>query len=275
MEQDWRRLNHAHWDGVVDLHRGSEMYDLSELRRGEGRLDPIVAPLLSPVEGLKIAHLQCHVGRDSLILAQQGAHVTGLDFSGKAISAAREIAQQLDLAARARFVEADLYDAEQALGDAGTYDLVFVTWGAIGWLPDIKRWAHVAAAMLKPGGRLLLVEGHPAALVFDGEGRDGTDAFPGRFISYFHNQPIVSTGGQDYAVPDTVGEGTVVEYMHGLQNILGAVLDAGLRITAFGEYAATVWRMFPQLVAWGDGTFRWPETSWLPLSFSLNALKQE
>ena len=29
----------------------------------------------------RVLHLQCHVGRDSLILAQRGARVVGLDFS--------------------------------------------------------------------------------------------------------------------------------------------------------------------------------------------------
>ena len=88
----------------------------------------------------------------------------GLDFSHSAIEAARKLAAELGLTARARFVEADLYDAPAAVAEPASFDRVFVTWEAINWLPDIARWAHIVAHFLKPGGSLYLAECHPAAL---------------------------------------------------------------------------------------------------------------
>ena len=148
-------------------------------------------------------HLQCHFGADTLSLAQRGARVTGLDFSEPAIAAARGLAGELGLADRARFVCADLYDAPQAVGGAEAFDLVYVTWGATCWLPDIKRWAAIVAHFLKPGGRLYYADGHPSAYVFDNEMKL-PDGMPGYFAPYFLRDPLVMNDGFDYADPDAL-----------------------------------------------------------------------
>jgi 2-polyprenyl-3-methyl-5-hydroxy-6-metoxy-1,4-benzoquinol methylase len=137
--EDWRSLNRLNWDERVAVHLGAKGYDLTPLREGRGRLHPIEEAELGPVAGKRILHLQCHFGRDSLILAQQGAEVVGLDFSEPAIRAARQIAAEVGLSAQARFVLSDLYDAPTAIEEPGAFDIVFVTWGALCWLPDVRR----------------------------------------------------------------------------------------------------------------------------------------
>ena len=178
--QDWRSINRAHWDEKVPLHIGPSGYDLDDLRAGAGGLNAIEEAELGSVAGQRVLHLQCHFGRDTLILAQRGATVVGLDFSAPAIDAARSLAAELGLAERARFVQADLYDACAAIPEPASFDRVFVTWGAITWLPDIFRWAEIVAFFLKPGGTLYLAEAHPAALVFDDAAAqaDGRPGFP-------------------------------------------------------------------------------------------------
>lgn len=153
---------------------------------------------LGLVDGLRVLHLQCHFGRDSLILAQRGAMVVGVDFSEPAIAAARGLADELGLAERARFVCSDVYAAADAVPEDGTFDRVFVTWGAIGWLPDVRAWARIVARFLKPGGALYFAEGHPAALVLD-DLTPGADGMPGWFISYFHQDALVLDDASDYA----------------------------------------------------------------------------
>jgi SAM-dependent methyltransferase len=162
---DWRTANRANWDERVAIHLGPRGYDLADLRSGQGKFGPIIERELPPVSGKKVLHLQCHFGKDTLILAQRGTEVVGLDFSAPAIAAARSLTEELGL--RARFVEADLYDAPTAIPEPHTFDLVFVTWGAICWLPDIRRWAEIVAHFLKLDGSVYLAESHPAAQVFD------------------------------------------------------------------------------------------------------------
>ena len=137
-DPDWRVLNRANWDERVPIHLGAKSYDLGPLRAGRGRLHAIEEAELGPVHGLRVLHLQCHFGRDSLTLAQRGADVVGLDFSEPAIAAANELASELGLDGRARFVAADVYDAPAAIPDAHAFDLVYVTWGALCWLPDVR-----------------------------------------------------------------------------------------------------------------------------------------
>ncbi|MEC8585321.1 MAG: class I SAM-dependent methyltransferase, partial [Pseudomonadota bacterium] len=113
---------------------------------------------LRPVDGLDVLHLQCHFGVDGLILDQQGARVTGLNFAPWPVATARALAGELGL--DARFVEGNLYDAPTLIADR--FDLVFVSWGALIWLPDIVKWARVVAHFVGPSGRFNLAEGHPA-----------------------------------------------------------------------------------------------------------------
>ena len=190
--ENWREANRANWDERTAVHLGpGSDYDLGPLRAGRGELDAIVRSELGPVTGLRVLHLQCHFGADSLTLAQQGAAaVAGLDFSVPAIEAARRLAGELGLSDRARFVEADLYDAPRAIPEPGGFDLVFVTWGALPWLPDVAGWARIVAGFLRPGGRFHLAEGHPTALVFDDMA--GTqDGRPGWFAPYLDRKPVV------------------------------------------------------------------------------------
>ncbi len=124
---NWRALNRANWDERVAVHLKPTGYDLASLRAGRGKLHPIEEAELGDVSGLKVLHLQCHFGADTLKLAQRGASVVGLDFSPAAIAAARALAAELGLADRARFVEADLYAAPEALPEPASFDRVFVT----------------------------------------------------------------------------------------------------------------------------------------------------
>ncbi|MQT13099.1 class I SAM-dependent methyltransferase [Segnochrobactrum spirostomi] len=269
---DWRAINRANWDERVAIHLKSPMYDLGPLRAGRARLQPIEAAELGPVAGLRILHLQCHFGRDSLVLAQQGAEVVGLDFSGPAIAAARSLAVELGLESHARFVEADVYDARAAVGEPAAFDRVFVTWGTIGWLPDIAEWARIVAHFLKPGGSLYFAEGHPAALVFDDAA--AVDGVPGRYMPYFLDGPLVETNPTDYADPDArLANAKQCWFSHPLGAVVTALIAAGLRIEFLHEHPKVTWQMFAELVEDADGLFGWPDAPWLPLAYSLSARK--
>ena len=189
-------------------------------------------------------HLQCHFGRDTLTLAQRGAEVVGLDFSGPAIKAARELAAEIGLADRARFVEADLYDAPAAIREPGAFDLVFVTWGAIYWLPDIRRWAEIVAFFLKPGGTLYLAEGHPSALVFD-DMAPKHDGLPGWFAPYFDRDALVYEDPSDYADPNAqLSNPRTYSWMHPIGEIVTSVVAAGMTLKWLHEHDQVPWRMF-------------------------------
>jgi SAM-dependent methyltransferase len=270
-DDEWRSANRANWDERVAVHLGAPAYEIESLRAGQGRLSPIEEAELGVVDGLRVLHLQCHFGRDSLILAGRGADVTGLDFSSPAIAAGSRLAAELGLAERCRFVEADLYDAPAAIAEPAAFDLVFVTWGALYWLPDIRRWAEIVAHFLKPGGALYLAEGHPAALVFDDEA-PGQDGRPGWFLPYFSQGALVFDDPRDYADETArLTQARTYEWLHTLGAIVTALVDAGLNLQWLHEHDHVAWRMYQSLAKGHDGMYRWPDKPWLPLAFSLRA----
>jgi SAM-dependent methyltransferase len=269
-----RATNRAHWDEKVALHLGPRGYDLTSLRAGYGRFNAIEEAELWSVAGSRVLHLQCHFGADSLRLAQRGATVVGLDFSAPAIEAARRLADELGLADRARFVHADLYDAPAAIPEAAAFDMVFVTWGAIHWLPDIDRWAQIVCRFLKPGGSLYLAEAHPAAMVFD-DAAMLPDGRPGYFAPYFSREPVVMQEAHDYVDETTkVANATIYTWVHPLGAIISALQKAGMTLDWLHEHDAVTWHMFDVLVKGADGLWRWPDKAWLPLAFSLRATRR-
>jgi len=270
-EPAWLSANRANWDERVAVHLGPRGYNLAPLRAGRGVLNPIEEAELPPVAGKRVLHLQCHFGADTLTLAQRGAEVTGLDFSPAAIGAARGLAAELGL--RARFVEANLYDAPEAVPGPGSFDLVYVTWGALCWLPDVAGWARVAAHFVKPGGAVYLAEGHPAALVMD----DATPAgagLPGYFAPYLGREELVIDEAADYADPEArLAHSRTHQFIHPLSDVVNGLIGAGLRLEWLREHGSVPWRMFAALEESPPGSFRWPGKPWLPLAFSLLAAR--
>jgi len=273
-EPEWRRVNRANWDERVGVHLGPRGYDLSDLRAGHRRLNAIEEAELPPVAGKRVLHLQCHFGADSLTLAQRGAEMVGLDFSGLAVDAARVLAGELGLADRARFVQADVYDTLQVIAGLHSFDMVFVTWGAITWLPDIERWTQIVAAMLRPGGSLYLADGHPVAYVFDDATRS-SDGMPGFFAPYFSRQPVVTEDPNDYVDPEAqLANASIYNWIHPLGDLVTSLIASGLTLNWLHEHDAVTWRMFEALVMDGSGLYRWRDRPWLPLAFSLAATRR-
>jgi SAM-dependent methyltransferase len=273
-EPEWRRLNRLHWEDRVAIHLGPRGYDLDRLRAGQTRLNIIEAGELPPLAGKRVLHLQCHFGADSLMLLQEGAaEIVGVDFSASAIAAARNLAREIGVADRARFVEADVYDAPAAVPEPHGFDLVFVTWGAICWLPDIRRWGKVVVAMLRPGGVLYLADAHPAAYVLD-DARRTADGMPGFFAPYFSTDPVILDEERDYIDPEpTVAHPTSHTWIHPLGDIVTGLIEAGMRLDWLHEHAGVPWPMFEILVKDRNGLYRWPDKPWLPLAFSLTATR--
>ena len=272
---EWRRLNQANWDERTAAHLGPRGYDLSSHRAGNGRLDAIVESEIGAVAGLSILHLQCHLGDDSIALAQRGARrVVGVDFSPPALDAARGLAAECGVA-NAHFVHADAQQVPDALpGEAGAFDLVFTSWGTITWLPDLDRWAAGIGHALRPGGAFYFADAHPAAMVFDDAAPGGEAGRPGWMFPYFARAPIRFDNPTDYADAEAIlANSRTIEFLHPLADILGALRRAGLRLDWLHEHSRLTWPLFKGLVRDADRLWTWPDRPWLPLALSLRAIK--
>jgi hypothetical protein len=97
--------NRANWDERTALHL--EAYPVRAFLAGQTTLHQIELLEVGDVTDRALLHLQCHFGLDTLSWARRGACVTGIDFAGTAISAARALAREVGV--DARFIESDMY----------------------------------------------------------------------------------------------------------------------------------------------------------------------
>ena len=273
MNEDALAANLANWESRVPVHAavaGLERYtDDPEYVSGVVRHD---APALGDLTGLRVAHLQCHIGTDTVSLARLGAKVVGLDFSPSALAVARDLADRTGDAVR--FVQADVYDAVDALG--GGFDLVYSTVGIVGWLPSMTRWAQVVAALLAPGGRLYLRDGHPTLMTLDETREDqrlvvthpyfgGTEPKRWEDTSSYAGEPGAVTSPVHY------------EWQHPLSEMVQAVIDAGLVLTRVHEDDRLDWPFASWMEADEDGNYRFPaqQRALVPTEFTIEAMRPE
>jgi SAM-dependent methyltransferase len=260
--------NRRNWDERVPIHRRdrSGFYAVERFLAGEKSLHAIENGELGGVAGKHLIHLQCHFGLDTLILARHGAITTGLDFSPAAIAEARRLAEATGLAAE--FVCADVYAAREAV--AGHFDIAYVTWGTMCWLPDLTRWAQTIAALLKPGGYLYFADAHPNMLVL--EERDGrlVHEYP---IDTPADRPLLFDEAQTYNDDPTPLTATrTYQWIHSLSRLVNALIDAGLALEFLHEHPSLPWPIFPMCVRGTDGLYRLPDgIPAFPLSVSLRA----
>ena len=151
---DYFNINKSLWNGKTAIHVKSDFYDVESFKKGKSSLNFIELEALGDVKGKSILHLQCHFGLDTLSWARLGANVTGVDFSDKAIDYARSLNSELGL--NAKFILSNVYDLKNNLDEK--FDIVFTSYGTIGRLPDLNRWADVVSHFLKPGGTFFMVE---------------------------------------------------------------------------------------------------------------------
>jgi len=261
----YTKANRRYWDQLAGLHPSTPLYKLDAFKRGEQVLDPIVRETLGDVSGKRVLHLQCHFGLDTLSLARLGANATGLDFSPIAIETARRLSRELSIPAH--FVEADVVNAPEHLRD---FDIVFASWGAWCWISDLSAWMRTAARALKPGGRLVVIEAHPAGMMLNLETEPGSPLVVRD--AYDSPEPFVDETQGSYADSEAVLENPRCYYWgHGLERVFSAMLGAGLSLRAFREYDCVVWPM-KAVVKTDDFYWRLPEgMPSVPLSFALEA----
>jgi 2-polyprenyl-3-methyl-5-hydroxy-6-metoxy-1,4-benzoquinol methylase len=252
--------NRRMWDERVALHVGSRFYDVEGWKAGNR--NHLQAPYeddeIGPLDGRRVCHLQCHFGMDTLTLARRGATVVGVDFSSAAVAAARTLAAEVGLSDRSTFVQSTVEDARAHVD--GDFDVVYTSWGALVWLPDLSAWARTIASLLRDGGFVYVADQHPF-----------THTMAWQATGYFRDDALFDDSSGSYTDPTapTVNNASY-EWLHTTGEIVTSLADAGLRIELLHEHPLLVWQHTPEMVQGDDGMWRLPGDP-LPLSFSLKA----
>ena len=242
---NYLEINQELWNKKTSAHIQSDFYNVKNILKGESALIGPEVSLLDDINGKDVIHLQCHFGLDSLSLARLGARVIGLDFSDEAIAQAQELYkdQEVDL----DFIVSDVYSAREHT--IKEFDMVFTTYGTIGWLPDLELWAKTISSLLKPGGKLVFAEFHPVVWMFD-------DKFKKIDYSYFNKEEIEIISQGTYANKQASIKAKEISWNHPLDEVFGALINNGLEIKAFQEYDFSPYPCFDPMIKIGENQFQ-------------------
>lgn len=276
-QEEYFEANKKLWNQRTAIHKDSSFYDLAGFKAGKTVLTPIELKELGDVKGKTMLHLQCHFGMDSLDWARRGADVTGVDLSDVAIIEAKRLSDELKM--NATFICANIYElhpevAESKAPSAGwrrfgeaAFDIVFTSYGTIGWLPDLDKWADIIAHYLKPGGIFYIADFHPVLWMFD-------DDFT--HIKYaYDNQEVIITESQG-TYTDRKADIKTTEYgwNHSISEILNALITSGLKIEMFNEHMYSPYPCFSNTVESEKGKWHIKGMEGkIPMVYSIKAVK--
>lgn len=244
-QSDYIALNKNTWNNKTEVHIASEFYDMKGFIDGKSTLNSIELELLGDISNKKILHLQCHFGQDTMTFARMGAQATGIDFSEKAIEKATEFSKQLNL--DTTFICCDIYEAPKYLKDQ--FDIVFTSYGTIGWLPDLDKWAKVISHFLKPGGKFIMADFHPVVWMYDNN-------FKEVFYSYFNIEPIIEDESGTYADRYSEIEAKTITWNHPISETLNALITNGIELNSFNEYDYSPYNCFNNTEEFEPNKFR-------------------
>jgi len=263
MNEEYFKTNRRLWDAKTLIHKDSDFYYIADWKKGTESLNKFELDAIGDVSGKSLLHLQCHFGQDTLSWERLGATVTGVDFSPEAIDLAREITEELGM--NATFVESNVLELDKNL--EGKFDIVFTSYGTIGWLPDLTQWAKIINHFLKPGGIFYIIDFHPLLYMFDWESQKLT--FP-----YFNAGAFSEEEQGTYADPDADIKMKEYFWQHSLSETMSALLNEGLQLLDFQEFKTGPYNTFPNMEEVEDGLFYFGKKELqIPQLFSIKVKK--
>jgi SAM-dependent methyltransferase len=275
MENEYHQYFEANkdgWNKRTAVHKESAFYNADEFKKGQSSLNKIELEEVGNVKGKILLHLQCHFGMDTMSWEREGAIVTGVDISDEAIKLANEIKHELKL--NATFICANVYDLSDASkvppreGFSGAFDIIFTSYGTIGWLPDLKPWAKMIAEKLKPGGFFYIADFHPTLWMLD-------DAMEKLTYSYFNDAVIVTEQEGTYTDRTAPIKYTEYGWNHPFAEIFEALITAGLQIGFLHEFSYSPYNCFANTEQGKDGMWRFKGMGdKFPMMYSLKAIKK-
>ena len=256
-------VNKTTWNEKVRIHANSNMYDLEAFKKGKPSLMSYEQKALGNVKEKSLLHLQCHFGQDTLSWSRLGAKCVGVDLSDTGINLAKELCEELKL--DANFFCCNGLDTSEFVKDE--FDIVYTSYGVIGWLPELKPWGKMIAEKLKPGGVFYMVEFHPIVWMFD-----YLEQKPIMKYGYMQDEVIYEEYNGTYANQDSKMISKEYGWNHGLSEVVNALTEAGLHIDYLNEHNESPYDVLPDLIKTDSGMYKAKDQLY-PLIFEIKATK--
>ena len=230
---DYVNGNLAAWEEVAPIHRRHNQAKLfkSFSRPGYTCLDKIETNILKKldVNGKDVAQVCCNNGQELSSVKNMGAsRCVGFDGAKGFVDQARELAVAANQ--DVEFVCCDVYDIPKAYH--ASFDIVTITVGVLGWMPDIDSFFSAVELLLKPGGAIFVYEHHPIIVMIKPSQEDEPIEWE---ISYFRSEPYVEIGGLDYYGGEDYDAKPASSFSHKMSDIIMAAVKTGVVIEHFEE----------------------------------------
>ena len=254
------------------VHKDSEFYELDAFKKGESSLHKIEIEEVGDVKGKSLLHLQCHFGMDTMSWTRAGATCVGVDFSDEAINLAKEINGDLQL--NSEFICANIFDltdtskvAETGRLKKGGFDIVFTSYGTIGWLPHLDKWGEAISYFLKPGGTFYIADFHPVLWMMD-------ENFEKIKYNYFNTEVITEEVSGTYADRDAPIKSIEHGWNHPFSEIINTLIKHNLQIVHLNEFPFSPCNCFNNIEKGADGMWRIKGLDEkMPMMYSIKAVK--
>jgi SAM-dependent methyltransferase len=264
---DYHQDNRKSWNAATEQHHTHKPDLIERYKNGWNNLHDDDMQLLGDLTGQRVVHLQCNDGQDTVSIAKfRGGDVTGIDISDYAIESARKLSAEANIPAT--FVCSDIFEWFDQ--NEMPFDTVYTSYGAFVWIADLYEWARGIAKVLKPGGRFVMIDFHPAIGMFE---------FDWSLVyDYMGGKRILTGGVGDYVGDDYESKfknpHVAHEFPWGIADIITPLLEAGLILTQFKEYPyINGWRRFPEMRNEERRFYLLDDKPVMPLMFSIIATK--
>ena len=228
--------NKEAWNEIVPRHQVASKEKLDLLFSEPGYIDIIDKAFLQAlkdfdVTGKDIIHLCCNNGCELMSLKNMGAkRCVGIDISDLAIIEAQERAGKNNI--KCEFINSDVYEIPKTFNNS--FDIVILTAGCVGWIPDINEFFKIAFQLLRKNGIVFIHEIHPFSemLPFDYSNVDNRLQI---IEPYFRDEPIVESTGLDYLGGTNYTGKPQYWFVHTLSSLIMALIKNGFVIEHFSE----------------------------------------
>ncbi len=262
--KDYANINRKWWNDVTSIHSASKLYNLPAFKKGKSSLQKIEIEELGRVKGKTLLHLLCHFGMDTLSWARRGAIVTGVDISDDSIKLAKKLSRQINVPAK--FIASDVYDLPNVLDDK--FDIIFMSYGVLLWLKNIKKWAKIIKHFLKEGGTFYITELHPFTNILSADFKI--------YFDYFDRGPYMDDEPGTYADWNADVHGATYVWLYTISDLINALIEQGLKVEFLHEFPFAMYDQFPGFMEKnkkGQYVLK-DKTLQIPLLFSLKATNE-
>lgn len=251
------------WSQVSEDHYHAFKKSLLEDKH---QFNPYIKSEIGDLSGKKVIHLQCNTGADTILLAKMSASAIGVDLVPDNILYAKKLAEDCNIT-NIEFIESDIMELMEKHNEK--YDVVFVSEGAIGWLPDLTKWGQTIMHLLKDDGFFYVFDSHPFFLMLNTE-KLANNAYEIQY-PYFEKTPDVDDSIGGYASEAKHGVQAYF-WMYTVSELINSLTSAGLHVEYFNEHKENFFNAGGLKEVDKHGLYNYDfNSNHFPMSFSLKA----